>query len=120
MLASRLITQIQFNFTSALVAHRFTEDIYQMTGIRPGLYWQWTWRYIGPVIMIAILISSVVCMIIETPSYNAYNKETVSGCRRRALVAAAGSTASTTNAVGASDGGSAFIVHGAQCNAMNA
>lgn len=48
-----------------------------MTGIRPGLYWQLTWRFIGPAIMSAILVSSVVCMIIERPTYNAYNKETV-------------------------------------------
>lgn len=73
-----LIIATYFETISFLLSlHRFTEDIYQMTGIRPGLYWQWTWRYIGPIIMIAILISSVVCMIIETPSYNAYNKETV-------------------------------------------
>lgn len=56
---------------------RFTEDIYQMTGYRPGLYWQWTWRYIGPVIMACILVSSIVCLAIDKPTYSAYKKEEV-------------------------------------------
>lgn len=56
---------------------RFTEDIYQMTGYRPGLYWQWTWRYIGPVIMSCIFVSSIICMAIDKPKYNAYKKEEV-------------------------------------------
>lgn len=72
----RLLTKIIKKKT--LFPIRFTEDVYQMTGYRPGIYWQWTWRYIGPVIMFLILISSVVCMIIDKPSYNAYSKETVS------------------------------------------
>ncbi|XP_017054026.1 sodium-dependent neutral amino acid transporter B(0)AT3 [Drosophila ficusphila] len=54
---------------------RFTEDIYQMTGYRPGLYWQWTWRYIGPVIMVCILVSSVVFMVIRNPTYGAWNAD---------------------------------------------
>lgn len=58
-----------FNF---LFVFRFTEDIYQMTGYRPGVYWQWTWRYIGPAIMSVILISSIVCLAVDTPTYNAY------------------------------------------------
>lgn len=57
---------------------RFTEDIYQMTGYRPGPYWQYTWRYIGPAIMTCILASSIICMAIDKPTYNAYKKEEVS------------------------------------------
>lgn len=57
---------------------RFTEDIYQMTGVRPGIYWQMTWRYIGPVIMTGILISSVLSMILSSPKYSAWNGELVS------------------------------------------
>lgn len=44
-----------------------------MTGYRPGPYWQYTWRYIGPFIMTIILISSIVCMIISNPTYSAWN-----------------------------------------------
>lgn len=49
-----------------------------MTGIRPGLYWQMTWRYIGPVIMVVILSSSVVSMVIENPTYGAWDAVNVS------------------------------------------
>lgn len=56
---------------------RFTEDIYQMTGYRPGIYWQWTWRYIGPVIMSLILVASLIKMIINTPTYSAWVAEEV-------------------------------------------
>jgi solute carrier family 6 (neurotransmitter transporter, amino acid/orphan) member 15/16/17/18/20 len=46
---------------------RFTEDIYQMTGYRPGIYWQLTWRYIGPGLMAFLLGASVWGYIRETP-----------------------------------------------------
>lgn len=48
-----------------------------MTGYRPGIYWQLTWRYFGPVIMACILVSSVVFMIIKNPTYGAWNEELV-------------------------------------------
>lgn len=48
-----------------------------MTGIRPGLYWQLTWRYIGPTIMVLILGSSVVSMIMKNPTYGAWSAELV-------------------------------------------
>lgn len=48
-----------------------------MTGIRPGLYWQLTWRYIGPTIMVLILGSSVVSMIMKNPTYGAWSEELV-------------------------------------------
>uniref|UniRef100_A0A336MET3 CSON014532 protein n=1 Tax=Culicoides sonorensis TaxID=179676 RepID=A0A336MET3_CULSO len=54
---------------------KFTEDIYQMTGVRPGLYWQLTWRYIGPTIMVMILGSSVVSMILNNPKYGAWSAQ---------------------------------------------
>lgn len=48
-----------------------------MTGYRPGIYWQLTWRYFGPLIMAAILVSSVVFMIVKNPTYSAWNAELV-------------------------------------------
>lgn len=48
-----------------------------MTGYRPGMYWQYTWRYIGPVIMTAILITSVVSMCLNNPTYSAWNAKEV-------------------------------------------
>lgn len=58
--------------------HRFTEDIYQMTGYRPGLYWQLTWRYIGPAMMSVLLLASVTSMIMSSPQYGAWDAATVS------------------------------------------
>ncbi|GJQ76497.1 hypothetical protein Trydic_g2204 [Trypoxylus dichotomus] len=54
---------------------KFTQDIYDMTGYRPGLFWQVTWRFLAPLLMTAILISSVVTMAINNPTYQAWNAE---------------------------------------------
>lgn len=54
---------------------KFTQDIYDMTGYRPGLYWQITWRFLAPAIMAVILISSVVFMFINNPQYQAWVAE---------------------------------------------
>lgn len=56
---------------------KFTEDIYQMTGYRPGMYWQITWRYIGPGIMTGVLSWAIVSMIKNNPTYGAWDAETV-------------------------------------------
>lgn len=44
-----------------------------MTGYRPGLYWQMTWRYIGPAMMSLLLVASVVSMIRNEPEYGAWD-----------------------------------------------
>jgi solute carrier family 6 amino acid/orphan transporter-like 15/16/17/18/20 len=57
---------------------RFTEDIYQMTGYRPGWYWQLTWRYIGPGLMSILLVASIWGYIKEVPKYKAWDAALVS------------------------------------------
>lgn len=52
---------------------KFTRDIEEMTGYKPGPYWQITWRYIGPVIMTVILISSIIYMFVKLPTYSAWD-----------------------------------------------
>uniref|UniRef100_A0A023F0H7 Transporter n=1 Tax=Triatoma infestans TaxID=30076 RepID=A0A023F0H7_TRIIF len=54
---------------------KFTRDIEEMTGYRPGLYWQITWRFLAPGIMSCILVSSVLFMIINKPRYMAWDKD---------------------------------------------
>ncbi|XP_030745161.1 sodium- and chloride-dependent transporter XTRP3 isoform X2 [Sitophilus oryzae] len=54
---------------------KFTKDIYEMTGYKPGLYWQVTWRFLAPSIMIVILVSSIVSMVIQHPEYSAWSAE---------------------------------------------
>ena len=55
---------------------RFTEDIYQMTGVRPGPFWQITWRFVAPILVAAIMVSSVISEVVNTPMYKAWNRET--------------------------------------------
>lgn len=56
---------------------KFTNDIYEMTGVKPGLYWQITWRFLAPGIMIVILVWSVVSMLIKHPEYSTWDAEQV-------------------------------------------
>lgn len=49
-----------------------------MTGYRPGLYWQLTWRYIGPGLMSVLLGASVWGYIKEVPKYKAWDAILVS------------------------------------------
>ena len=52
---------------------RFTDDIEEMTGIRPGFYWQICWRFVAPVLLAVILVSSIITQAIKTPTYIAWN-----------------------------------------------
>ncbi|CAG9864071.1 unnamed protein product [Phyllotreta striolata] len=54
---------------------KFTKDILDMTGYKPGPYWQFTWRYFAPILMVVILASSIVQMFIENPKYQAWSQE---------------------------------------------
>ncbi|RLU24423.1 hypothetical protein DMN91_002512 [Ooceraea biroi] len=54
---------------------KFTKDIEEMTGYRPGVYWQVTWRFLAPIIMVCILVSSIASMFIKKPHYSAWNAE---------------------------------------------
>ncbi|XP_077269484.1 sodium- and chloride-dependent transporter XTRP3 [Temnothorax americanus] len=55
---------------------KFTKDIEEMTGYKPGPYWQITWRFLAPIIMGCILLFSIGSMIIEKPQYSAWNAAT--------------------------------------------
>ncbi|XP_011173559.1 sodium- and chloride-dependent transporter XTRP3 [Solenopsis invicta] len=55
---------------------KFTKDIEEMTGYKPGLYWQITWRFLAPLIMAGILLFSVGSMFITKPQYSAWNATT--------------------------------------------
>ncbi|XP_044744416.1 sodium-dependent neutral amino acid transporter B(0)AT3 isoform X1 [Coccinella septempunctata] len=54
---------------------KFTKDIQDMTGIKPGPYWQFCWRFLAPAIMGIILISSVISMVRDPPKYDAWIAE---------------------------------------------
>lgn len=52
---------------------KFTKDIEEMTGYRPGAYWQFTWRFLAPIIMVCILVSSIISMVVKKPQYSAWD-----------------------------------------------
>ena len=56
---------------------RFRDDVAYMTGVKPGLYWVVTWRYIGPVLGLLLFIAGLYDMGVDGIGYNAWNKETV-------------------------------------------
>uniref|UniRef100_UPI00358F15E0 sodium-dependent neutral amino acid transporter B(0)AT1 isoform X1 n=1 Tax=Myxine glutinosa TaxID=7769 RepID=UPI00358F15E0 len=47
---------------------RFAEDIEWMIGHKPGIFWQITWRFISPAIMLAIFIFYIVDLV-QTPVF---------------------------------------------------
>jgi len=75
--------------------NRFTRDVEEMTGVRPGLYWQvfinyatrspiktncfpqLTWRFISPILILVILISSLAQEVLEWPTYHVWSQEKV-------------------------------------------
>jgi len=56
---------------------RFTDDIEQMTGVRPGLYWQITWRFVAPILLTTIVVASIISQVTKSPSYTAWDVEQV-------------------------------------------
>lgn len=41
------------------------------------MYWQLTWRYIGPAMMSVLLVASVISMVTNSPEYGAWDAEKV-------------------------------------------
>lgn len=75
------LTFVQINETNwnqILFFLRFTKDIEEMTGYRPGAYWQFTWRFLAPIIMVCILVSSIISMVVKKPQYSAWDASRVS------------------------------------------
>jgi solute carrier family 6 amino acid/orphan transporter-like 15/16/17/18/20 len=55
---------------------RFCDDIEDMTGQRPGLYWQITWRFLSPVIMFVLFFASLITSVLKESKYYGYSVET--------------------------------------------
>lgn len=53
-------------------AKRFEDDIEYMIRSRPGLYWQITWRFVSPLIVLVIFVASLVNMGINPMTYSAW------------------------------------------------
>lgn len=48
-----------------------------MTGHRPNLYWQATWRVISPLMLLVVFLAYAVVQIQQTPTYEAWNPDYV-------------------------------------------
>ncbi|XP_009693873.1 PREDICTED: sodium-dependent neutral amino acid transporter B(0)AT3 [Cariama cristata] len=52
---------------------RFSKDVKWMTGRKPNLYWQITWRFISPLLLLIVFVAFVTLQIQKPPSYAAWN-----------------------------------------------
>ncbi|XP_041963926.1 sodium-dependent neutral amino acid transporter B(0)AT3-like [Alosa alosa] len=57
--------------------NRFNDDIEWMTGRRPNLYWQVTWRVISPLMLLVVFLAYIVVEAGEKPTYSAWNPDYV-------------------------------------------
>jgi len=56
---------------------KFSEDLAYMIGDSgPGLYWKMTWKYISPLCMVTLFMSSVINLFLKTPEYKTYDHVT--------------------------------------------
>lgn len=56
---------------------RFSEDIEWMTGRRPNIFWQATWRVISPLMLLVVFLAYVVVQAETQPTYDAWNPDYV-------------------------------------------
>uniref|UniRef100_A0A3B5B435 Transporter n=1 Tax=Stegastes partitus TaxID=144197 RepID=A0A3B5B435_9TELE len=57
--------------------NRFNDDIEWMTGRRPNIYWQATWRFISPFLLLVVFVAYVVTEAEQPATYNAWNPDYV-------------------------------------------
>lgn len=48
-----------------------------MTGEAPSQFWLILWRFVSPVIMVALFVSSLISSLLDPPKYHAYNRQEV-------------------------------------------
>ncbi|XP_043457634.1 inactive sodium-dependent neutral amino acid transporter B(0)AT3 isoform X2 [Prionailurus bengalensis] len=54
---------------------RFSDDVESMTGRRPGLYWQVTWKVVSPLLLLTIFVAYVVTLAWTPLSYKAWDTQ---------------------------------------------
>lgn len=57
--------------------NRFSDDIEWMTGHRPNLYWQATWRVISPLMLLVVFLAYIVVEAGHQPTYSTWNPDYV-------------------------------------------
>ncbi|KAJ7394072.1 hypothetical protein OS493_003746 [Desmophyllum pertusum] len=56
-------------------ANRFYDDIEYMLHMRPGWYWQITWKFVSPAIVLVIFVCSVINLGIKPMTYSAWREK---------------------------------------------
>ena len=56
---------------------RFNDDIKFMIGHKPNFFWQITWRFLSPAIMLVIFVFYFITKVTETLLYKTWNPESV-------------------------------------------
>lgn len=51
---------------------RFSDDLTYMLLERPGWFWTIMWRFVSPVIVLAIFVSSIVNLAMKPPAYSVW------------------------------------------------
>ncbi|XP_055971741.1 sodium-dependent neutral amino acid transporter B(0)AT2 [Sorex fumeus] len=69
-----LLVVILENITISFVygIDKFMEDLKDMLGFVPNKYYYYMWKYISPLVLLALLLSSFVNMVLSPPGYNAW------------------------------------------------
>ncbi|XP_076016767.1 sodium-dependent neutral amino acid transporter B(0)AT3-like [Genypterus blacodes] len=57
--------------------NRFNADIEWMTERKPNWYWQATWRFISPFLLLVVFVAYIVVEAEQRPTYNAWNPDYV-------------------------------------------
>uniref|UniRef100_A0A4D5R9I8 Transporter n=1 Tax=Scolopendra viridis TaxID=118503 RepID=A0A4D5R9I8_SCOVI len=52
---------------------KFMDDIEDMVGDRPNLYWSFMWRFGSPIVMIVVFVSSIIYRVHHPPTYKAWD-----------------------------------------------
>ncbi|XP_022077351.1 sodium-dependent neutral amino acid transporter B(0)AT1-like [Acanthochromis polyacanthus] len=55
--------------------NRFNDDIEWMSGRRPNIYWQATWRFISPLLLLVVSVAYVVMQAEKSPTYSTWNPD---------------------------------------------
>lgn len=56
---------------------RFSKDVEWMTGRKLSIYWQITWRFISPLLLLIVFLAFVTLQMQKPPSYTAWNPKYV-------------------------------------------
>ncbi|XP_023573232.1 sodium-dependent neutral amino acid transporter B(0)AT2 isoform X2 [Octodon degus] len=57
---------------------KFIEDLKDMLGFAPSRYYYYMWKYISPLMLLALLVASLVNMVLSPPGYNAWIEDKAS------------------------------------------